>query len=130
MTNDPISDLFTRFRNAVTAKIDTFKVPYSNSKKSILSICKAYGFIDSFDIVKDKNYSTIIVKLKYHNGKSVVTFLKRISKPGKRVFVPKSQIPKVLNGYGLSLLNTSKGLIDGKSARLHNVGGELIGIIH
>lgn len=130
MINDPISDLFTRFRNAASSKLVSFKVPYSKSKKSILSICKAYGFIDSFDIVKDNNFDTIIVKLKYHNGSSVVSFLKRISKPGKRVYVQKSQIPKVLNGYGLSVLNTSKGIIDGKSARLHNVGGELIGIIY
>ena len=130
MINDPISDFFTRFRNAISSNLSSFSVPYSNSKKSILSICKSYGFIDSFDITNDGNVSTINVKLKYHKGLSVVSHLKRISKPGKRVYVQKSQIPKVLNGYGLSLLNTSKGLIDGKAARLHNVGGELIGIIY
>ena len=128
---DPISDLFTRIRNALKEKHENVLVPYSKMKFLILKILEQEGFIKNFYIVDESLVQKFIkVNLKYRpDGTQLLTGLKRVSKPKWRVYVGKSQIPKVLSGYGLSILSTSKGVLSGKHARLKNVGGELIGKI-
>ena len=128
---DPIADLFTRIRNAIQEKHSEVEIPHSNMKTSICDILKAEGYIQDYavmnnDLVKKK----IKIKLKYRrNGLPVIQEIKRVSKSSKRIYVPKSNIPKVKNGFGTCIVSTSKGVLSGRDARLKNVGGELIGII-
>ena len=128
---DPISDMFTRIRNAISIKEDTVQIP---SSKILISICKILneeGFINGFE-VRDKVLirKYIFINLKYDEyGSPVITKLIRASKPSKRVYVKKSAVPKPLNGFGVSLISTSKGVMSGRQARIANVGGELLGIV-
>ena len=128
---DPISDLFTRVRNALKEKHESLTVPYSKNKFIILKILEDNGFIKNFYIVDESLVQkNIKINLKYRpNGSQLISELKRISKPSKRVYVKKAEIPRVLSGFGLSIMSTSKGIISGKDARIKNVGGELIGIV-
>ena len=127
---DPIADMFTRIRNALQENHEEVTVPYSKIKLSILELFKNYGFINSFKVYDNKGKSQIVINLKYDsNGKSIISVIKRVSKPGKRIYVKKASVPKVRSGFGLSIINSSKGVLDGKAARLSNVGGELIGIV-
>jgi len=129
---DPISDMFTRIRNALQARHDQVDIPASKNKESIAGILKAEGFIDSYSIESDGNVKKILrIKLKYtKSGKPAISELRKVSKSTKRTYVAKSDVPKPLNGFGLSVISTSKGILSGKNARLNNVGGELIGIIY
>ena len=131
MITDSIADMFTRIRNSLKEKHEEVSIPYSKIKYSICQIMNDYGFIKSFQ-VEDKTLAKkfIIIQNKYRqNGEPVISKLERCSKSSKRSYVKKQNIPKVLNGFGLSVLSTSKGVMCGKNARLKNVGGELLGII-
>ena len=129
---DPIADMFTRIRNGLNVKLEVVDIPFSVIKLSISKILKDEGFIKYYEIVSDDlKKKRIKVGLKYtSSGKSVISKLTRISKPGKRIYVQKSEIPKVLNGFGINVLSTPKGVLSGRSARLKNVGGELIGEVY
>ena len=128
---DPISDLFTRMRNALKEKHESVLIPYSKNKFIILKILEDNGFIKNFYIVDESLIQkNIKINLKYRpNGSQLISELKRISKPSKRVYIKKSEVPKVLSGFGISIISTSKGILSGKDARLKNVGGELMGIV-
>ena len=129
MNNDVIADMFTKIRNALKENHSSVSVPHSNIKYTICQILKTSGFIHSYD-VSDSSLTkkSININLKYKkNGSSIISSIKKISKPSKRIYVQKNDIPKVLNGFGLSIISTSKGILSGKEARLKNVGGELIG---
>jgi small subunit ribosomal protein S8 len=129
---DPIADMFTRIRNGLQARLDTVVIPTSKNKVRIAEILQSEGFIDSFSVEADGAVKKILrIKLRYtHAGIPTISTLLKISKSTKRTYVKKSNVPKPLNGFGLSLISTSKGILSGKSARLNNVGGELIGIIY
>ena len=130
MYNDVIADMFTRIRNSLKESHDTVLIPYSTVKFRIAQILKDSGFITSFDVYGNTlSKKTIKIILKYKkNGQPIISKLQRVSKPSKRIYINKSNIPKVMNGFGISFVSTSKGLISGKEARLKNVGGELIGV--
>ncbi len=129
---DPISDLFTRIRNALKEKHSSVSISHSVLKESILKILRSEGYIQDFTVLNDTPAKKIIkVQLKYtEKGESVISTLKRVSKPSKRAYVEKSEIPKPLNGYGICIVSTSSGVLSGREARLKNVGGELIGIVY
>ncbi len=129
---DTIADLFTRIRNAGSVKHNDVEIPFSKLKLSIIKILKDEGFIKFFDVVsQDMNKKSIKIGLKYSpDGRHVISEIKRVSRSGKRVYVKKCDVPKVRNGFGVSILSTSSGVLSGRSARLANVGGELIGIIY
>lgn len=129
---DPVSDLFTRIRNAVKAKQDSLVVPYSKLKLSILNVLIEEGFITKVDVNNiTEAKKEISISLKYDDkGLPLIGTIRGVSKPSKRIYVEKSEIPKVANGFGISIVSTSKGVVSGKTARQQNVGGELIGIVY
>lgn len=126
--SDPIADMLTRIRNANTAKHDTVDVPASKMKMAIAEILLNEGYIAKYDIVEDGNFKTIHITLKYGADKNekVISGLKRISKPGLRVYANSEDIPKVLGGLGTAIISTNKGVITDKDARKLNVGGEVL----
>ena len=127
MNTDPIADMLTRIRNANSAKHNTVDIPASNMKKAIAQILFDEGYIASFEEIKDEKQGIIRITLKYdEKGKRVISGLKRISKPGLRIYVSKDEIPEVLNGLGIALVSTSKGLKTDKDARNEGLGGEVI----
>ena len=127
---DPIADMLTRIRNALIARHDTVTVPSSNMKKAIAKILLDEGYIKAVDFVDDGLQGQIKVTLKYAQGKeSVIKGLKRISKPGLRVYARNDEIPKVLGGLGIAILSTSKGVMTDKEARNAGVGGEVLAYI-
>ena len=127
---DPIADFLTRIRNANQAKHEVLEVPASNIKKGIAEILKREGFVKNVEVIEDDKQGIIRVFLKYgQNGERVITNLKRISKPGLRVYVKSDDIPKVLNGLGTAIISTSTGVVTDKVARETNVGGEVIAYI-
>lgn len=124
---DPIADMLTRIRNANNAKHETVDIPASNVKKSIANILLEEGFIKGFDVIDDGKQGIIRIQLKYGKDKEkIITGVKRISKPGLRVYVKSDEIPRVLGGLGIAILSTSKGIITDKFARKESVGGEVI----
>ena len=124
---DPIADMLTRIRNANVVKHETVDVPASNIKKEIVRILLEEGFIRGYDVIEDGKQGIIRIQLKYgQTGERVISGLKRISKPGMRVYVDKHEVPRVLNGLGISIISTSKGILTDKQARKENVGGEVI----
>lgn len=124
---DPIADMLTRIRNANNAKHDSLDVPASNMKKSVANILLQEGYIKGFDVIEDGKQGIMRVQLKYGvNGEKVITGIKRISKPGLRVYAKRNEIPRVLGGLGIAVISTSKGIITDKEARKNNVGGEVI----
>ena len=126
-TTDPIADMLTRIRNANSAKHNTVDIPASNMKKAIAQILFDEGYIASFEEIKDEKQGIIRITLKYdEKGKRVISGLKRISKPGLRIYVSKDEIQEVLNGLGIALVSTSKGLKTDKDARNEGLGGEVI----
>ncbi len=129
--SDPIADMLTRIRNGNTAKHDTVDVPSSKMKKAIADILTAEGYIKGYEVIEDGVKATIRITLKYGKDKNekVITGLKRISKPGLRVFAGKEELPKVLGGLGTAIISTSKGLMTDKQARNAGVGGEVIAFI-
>jgi small subunit ribosomal protein S8 len=131
VTTDPIADMLTRIRNANAAKHKTVDVPSSNMKLSIAQILLDEGYIKSFEEIKDDNAQGVIrITLKYdEKGKKVIDGLKRISKPGLRVYASKDELPRVLNGLGIALISTSKGVVTDKKARELGLGGEVLAYI-
>ena len=124
---DPIADMLTRVRNANMVKHETVDVPASNMKKEIARILLEEGFIRGYDVIEDGKQGIIRIQLKYgQTGERVISGLKRISKPGMRVYAAKHEVPRVLNGLGISIISTSKGILTDKQARKENVGGEVI----
>ena len=121
---DPIADMLTRIRNANVVKHETVDVPASNMKKELSRILLEEGFIRGYDVIEDGKQGIIRIQLKY--GERVISGLKRISKPGMRVYADKHEVPRVLNGLGISIISTSKGILTDKQARKENVGGEVI----
>lgn len=129
MITDPISDMLTRMRNAISARHSKVDVPASRLKIEIARILKEEGYITNYSIktAEGSNIRTLRIFLRYGpKGESVISELKRISRPSLRVYVPSAEIPKVLGGLGISILSTSKGVMTGKQARKTNVGGELL----
>ena len=131
MTSDPIADMLTRIRNANTAKHDTVDVPASKMKVAIAGILLDEGFIEKYDIVEDGSFKTIHITLKYGADKNekVITGIKRISKPGLRVYAGQDEIPYVLGGLGIAILSTNQGVITDKEARKLHVGGEVLAFV-
>ena len=131
VTSDPIADMLTRIRNANTAKHDTVDIPSSKIKVAIADILVNEGFIEKYDIVEDGNFKTIRVTLKYGADKNekIITGIKRISKPGLRVYAGKDEIPSVLGGLGIAILSTNQGIITDKEARKLQVGGEVLAFV-
>ena len=130
LMNDPIADMLTRIRNALTARHDSVTLPASNMKKAIAKIMLDEGYIKSADFIDDGLQGQIKITLKYTDGKqSVINGLKRISKPGLRVYAKNDEIPKVLGGLGVAVLSTSKGVMTDKEARAAGVGGEVLAYI-
>ncbi len=129
--SDPIADMLTRIRNANTAKHDTVDIPASKMKLAIADILLKEGYIKAVDVVEEGNFKTIRVTLKYGANKNekVLTGLKRISKPGLRVYASKDELPKVLGGLGTAIISTNKGVLTDKEARKENVGGEVLAFI-
>ena len=129
--SDPIADMLTRIRNANTAKHDTVDVPASKMKIAIADILFNEGYITKYDIVEDGSFKTIRITLKYGVDKNekVISGLKRISKPGLRVYASKENLPKVLGGLGIAIISTNKGIVTDKVARQLNVGGEVLAFI-
>lgn len=124
---DPIADMLTRIRNANMAKLQKVDIPSSNLKVSLASVLKAEGFIKNYKVIADNKQGVLRVYLKYIDEKdSVINEIKRVSKPGSRVYVGSDKIPSVKNGMGIAVLSTSKGIITDKAAREAGVGGEVI----
>ena len=129
--SDPIADMLTRIRNANTAKHDTVDIPASKMKLAIADILVKEGYVEKYDIVEDGSFKTIRMTLKYGKDKNekIITGLKRISKPGLRVYANKEELPKVLGGLGVAIISTNQGVITDKEARALNVGGEVLAFI-
>ena len=128
--NDPIADMLTRIRNGLIARHDAVTMPASNMKKAIAKILLDEGYIKSVDYIDDGLQGQIKIALKYVQGKeSVIKGLKRISKPGLRVYARNDEIPKVLGGLGIAIVSTSKGVMTDKAARLAGIGGEVLAYI-
>ena len=126
---DPIADMLTRIRNANNARHDTVDVPASNMKKSIAQILLDEGYIKSYQIVDDGTQGVIHITLKYNGKDKVITGLRRVSKPGLRVYVGADELPRVLRGLGIAIVSTSKGVMTDKAARAAHVGGEVLAFV-
>ena len=126
---DPGADMLTRIRNANNAKHDTVDVPASNMKKSIAQILLDEGYIKSYQIVDDGTQGVIHITLKYNGKDKVITGLRRVSKPGLRVYVGADELPRVLRGLGIAIVSTSKGVMTDKAARAAHVGGEVLAFV-
>lgn len=127
---DPIADMLTRIRNANAVRHESLEVPASNMKKQIAEILKQEGFIRDYEYIDDNKQGIIRIYLKYGpNNERVITGLKRISKPGLRVYAKCNDLPRVLGGLGIAIVSTSKGVMTDKEARKQNVGGEVIAYI-
>jgi small subunit ribosomal protein S8 len=125
--SDPLADMLTRIRNSQTAKHGKVDMPASRLKISVAKILKNEGYVKNYKILKEKDHPVLRIYLKYHEGnQSVIMGLKRESKPGRRVYVDKREIPYVLNGMGISVLSTSQGIMTDRQARKQNIGGELL----
>ena len=126
---DPIADMLTRISNANSARHDTVDVPASNMKKSIAQILLDEGYIKSYQIVDDGTQGVIHITLKYNGKDKVITGLRRVSKPGLRVYVGADELPRVLRGLGIAIVSTSKGVMTDKAARAAHVGGEVLAFV-
>ncbi len=129
--SDPIADMLTRIRNANTAKHDTVDVPSSKMKLAIAQILLEEGYIKKYDIVEEGNFKTIRITLKYNADKTerIISGIKRISKPGLRVYAGKEDLPKVLGGLGIAIISTNQGVVTDKKARELQVGGEVLAFV-
>lgn len=129
--NDPIADMLTRIRNALTAKHETVEVPASKIKVAIAEILVKEGYVKGFEVVDGNVQNNIVITLKYApvKGQKVVTGLKRVSTPGLRVYAGVDNLPKVLNGMGIAILSTSKGILTDKEAKAQHVGGEVLAYV-
>lgn len=128
--SDPIADMLTRIRNANIVRHDSLEIPASNMKKEIAGILKVEGFVKNVEYIEDDKQGIIRVFMKYSNENTrVITGLKRISKPGLRVYAKREELPKVLNGLGIALISTSEGVLTDKEARKRNLGGEVLAYV-
>lgn len=129
-TNDPIADMLTRIRNALMVRHESVTIPSSTIKKSIADILLAEGYINGYNIEENDGKANIVIDLKYSDKRhSVISGLKRISKPGLRVYAGVEELPKVLNGLGIAIVSTNKGLMTDEQARQANLGGEIIAYV-
>ncbi|MDP4118259.1 MAG: 30S ribosomal protein S8 [Bacillota bacterium] len=127
---DPIADMLTRIRNASSAKHESVDVPASNMKKEIAEILLKEGYIKNYQIIDDNTQGVIRIALKYGANKTkVISGIKRVSKPGLRIYANKEELPKVLRGMGIAIISTSKGIMTDKEARRQNVGGEVLAFV-
>jgi len=126
MLTDPIADMLTRIRNAMQIKAEKVDIPISKMKLEIAKILKEEGFIRAYKILKDRKQGILRVIPKYMENESVITGLKRISKPGRRVYVGSDEIPSVMGGLGVAILTTSKGILSDRTCRRDNIGGEVL----
>ena len=130
VVTDTIADMLTRIRNANQMRYETVEVPSSNIKKEVAKILKEEGYIKDYKVKDDNTGGTIVLTLKYtENKERVITGLKRISKPGLRVYAKAEEVPRVLNGLGIAIISTSKGIMTDKKARKENIGGEVLAYI-
>ena len=124
---DPISDFLTRLRNASKARLDECVMPHSNVKESVAAILKTEGYVSEYSNAADeKGHKTLVVKMKYVDGAPAITGLTRVSTPGRRLYYSYTDIPRVLNGLGIAILSTSKGLMKDADCRRNRAGGELL----
>ena len=124
---DPIGDMITRIRNAQMRILSNVEIPNSKFRAKILDILKQEGYISNYKILNDsKNKGSLLVDLKYHNGLPVIKEIRRVSKPGRRIYAKATTIPKIHNGLGLAIVSTSKGIMSDNDARIKNIGGEII----
>ena len=127
---DPIADMLTRIRNANTVKHDKLELPASTIKKEIADILKREGFVKNYEFIEDDKQGVLRIFLKYgKNEERVITGVKRISKPGLRVYAKADEVPRVLNGLGIAIVSTSKGVLSDKEARMQSVGGEVLAYV-
>lgn len=126
MMTDPIADMLTRIRNSAMVKGEKVDIPASRIKLEIAKILKEEGFIKAYKILKDKKQGILRLTLRYMENTNVITGIKRISKPGRRVYVGSGEIPRVMGGVGIAILTTSKGLVSDKTGRSEGLGGEVI----
>ena len=126
---DPITDMLTRIRNANTAKHATVDVPASNMKKSIAQILLDEGYIKNFQLIDDGTQGVIRITLKYNGTEKVISGLRRVSKPGLRVYAGADELPRVLRGLGIAIISTSKGVMTDKAARAQHIGGEVLAFV-
>lgn len=129
MMTDPIADMLTRIRNANAMRYKEVEIPSSKVKAEIARILKEEGFINDYKVKKNNIQDVIVLNLKYNNKERVITGLKRISKPGLRVYAKANEIPRVLNGLGIAIISTSQGIMTGKDAKAANLGGEVLAYI-
>jgi small subunit ribosomal protein S8 len=130
VVTDPVADMLTRIRNALTAKRETVDIPASNVKKAIAKILVEEGYINNAEYIEDNIQGVIRITLKYGpKGEKVISGLKRISKPGLRMYAPVKDLPKVFGGLGIAIISTSKGIMTDKLARKNNLGGEILAYI-
>ncbi len=126
MMTDPIADMLTRIRNALMVGKEEVEIPGSKLKKEIARILKEEGFIEDYRVEENPVQDKIIIKLKYYKGESVIRGLRRVSKPGRRVYVSKDELPNVLGGLGIAIISTSRGVMTNKQAKKLGIGGEYI----
>ena len=126
---DPIADMLTRIRNANTAKHPTVDVPASNMKKAIAQILLDEGYIKNFQLIDDGTQGVIRITLKYNGKEKVISGLRRVSKPGLRVYAGADELPRVLRGLGIAIISTSKGVMTDKAARAQHIGGEVLAFV-
>ncbi|MGK9368024.1 30S ribosomal protein S8 [Melioribacter sp. Ez-97] len=126
LTTDPIADFLTRIRNAIKARKKYVDIPSSKMKEGLAEILKANKYIKDYNVIEDNKQNILRIHLQYVNGIPSITGLKKVSKPGLRIYAGKDELPKVLNGLGISIISTSKGLMTDKQARKESVGGEVI----
>ena len=129
MMTDPIADLFTRIRNGLMVHHDVVEIPNSQMKTRIAEILKEEGFIKNFRVREDDKQGVLKILLKYHNGDATIRGIRRISKPGRRTYVPARDIPRVLNGLGIAIISTSTGVMTDQVCREKGVGGEVVGYV-
>jgi small subunit ribosomal protein S8 len=126
---DLIAEIFTRIRNSIMARKENLDVPSSNMAKAVLDILKRENYIDEYKFIEDKKQGILRIYLRYVAGKSAITAIKKVSRPGLRLYVKKEKIPSVLRGRGIAIVSTSQGLLTDKEAKEKNLGGEIIGYI-
>jgi small subunit ribosomal protein S8 len=126
MMTDPIADMLTRMRNALMVGAEKVDIPASRLKLEMAKVLKEEGYIKAYKVIKDRRQGILRVNLKYVDGKSVITGLQRVSRPGRRVYVGSREIPRVMGGMGIAILTTPKGVLSDKACRRQNVGGEIL----
>ena len=130
MLTDPIADMLTRIRNANKALHEHAEMPTSRLKEGIARILKEEGYITDFHVKKGESFDTLVIQLKYGRSRErIITDLKRVSKPGRRVYAGKDRLPRVLGGMGIAILSTPRGVLSGREAKKQNVGGELLAYV-